>query len=127
MNDAGSLFPLDIQRTTASIAYKRAVSWGNWASTAVWGRDAELFGDTNSYLFKSTVDFLKKNHVYARVELVDKVGLLAENIFGRPRTGCRLIIINYPGGIAWRSGRSRGFIPGLESGTPLSGPTGFGE
>jgi hypothetical protein len=40
-------------------------------------------GNSNSYLLESTVNFLDRNYVYTRMELVDKPGLLEENIFGR--------------------------------------------
>jgi hypothetical protein len=85
---ASVLFPTDIKRTTASISYNRPIGRrGNWASSLIWGRDDEPLGDTNAYLFESTLNFLDKNHFYTRLELVDKVALFAANIFGRPGVG----------------------------------------
>jgi len=54
------------------------------ASTLIWGRNHERHGTSNSYLFESTANLLDKNYIYTRMELVDKTGLLEENIFGRP-------------------------------------------
>ena len=70
----------DIRRTTASLQYNRPFNRGNWASAFVWGRNhvSEL-GETrnlNSYTVESTVQFLDKNFVYTRLELVDKDELL---------------------------------------------------
>jgi len=69
-----ALEPGDQTRQTASIAYNRPFTRGNWANTFVWGRrHKELAGTTqNSYLFESTLNFLSKNYVYTRLELVDK-------------------------------------------------------
>jgi hypothetical protein len=82
-----ALFPTNINRTTASISYNRPLARGNWASSLIWGRDDEPLGDTNAYLFESTLNFLDRNYFYTRLELVDKVGLYANNIFGRPGLG----------------------------------------
>jgi hypothetical protein len=76
--------PGDLDRMTASVAYNRPLKKGNWASTLVWGRNSETHGNTNAYLFESTLNFLSKNHLYTRLQLVDKRGLLVPNIFGRP-------------------------------------------
>jgi hypothetical protein len=76
--------PGDLERMTASVSYHRPFSNGYWASTLIWGRNAETHGDTNSYLFESTLNFFRRNHLYTRLELLDKRGLLAPNIFGRP-------------------------------------------
>jgi hypothetical protein len=37
----------------------------------------------NSYLLESTANFLDKNYIYTRLELVDKTGLSRNNVFGR--------------------------------------------
>ena len=76
----------DTVRTTASASYNRAWHDGNWASSLIWGRNHEDRGNSNAYLFESTVNFLDRNYIYARGELVDKPGLLEENIFGRAGT-----------------------------------------
>lgn len=71
---------VDIRRTTASVQYNKPFNRGNWASTFVWGRNhASKPGETrnlNSYTAESTVQFLDKNYVYTRLELVDKDELL---------------------------------------------------
>ncbi|MGQ0760817.1 MAG: hypothetical protein ACT4OT_02185 [Acidobacteriota bacterium] len=72
---------IDIRRTTASLQYNRKWDRGNWASAFVWGRN-HLSGDhdgifnLNSYTAESTVQFLDKNYLYTRLELVDKDELL---------------------------------------------------
>jgi hypothetical protein len=70
----------DIRRTTASLQYNRPFNRGNWASAFVWGRNhVSEPGETrnlNSYTAESTVQFLDKNFVYTRLELVDKDELL---------------------------------------------------
>lgn len=78
-----ALHPGDLDRLTASVSYNRRLRGGNWASTLIWGRNSEVHGDSNSYLFESTLNFLSKNHLYLRTELVDKQGLFDDNIFGR--------------------------------------------
>ncbi len=78
------LEPGNLDRTTASISYTRPWTDGHWASSLIWGRNSEVHGDSNAYLFESTVNFLDRNYLFTRLELVDKIGLLQENIFGRP-------------------------------------------
>src|SRR5438128_1250900 len=70
----------DIRRTTASIQYNRPLKRGNWASAFIWGRNhtsspGELH-NLNGYTVESTVNFLDKNYLYTRLELVDKNELL---------------------------------------------------
>src|ERR1043166_3729558 len=71
---------VNVRRTTASVQYNKPFTRGNWASTLVWGRNhASKPGDTrnlNGYTAESTVQFLDKNYVYTRLELVDKDELL---------------------------------------------------
>lgn len=76
--------PGDLDRTTASVSYNRSWSAGAWASSLIWGRNHETHGNSNAYLFESTANFSERNYLYTRLELVDKAGLLDENIFGRP-------------------------------------------
>jgi hypothetical protein len=70
----------DIRRATASVQYNRAFNRGSWASALVWGRnhvsDAGDIHNLNAYTFESTVNFLDKNYLYTRLELVDKDDLL---------------------------------------------------
>ncbi len=75
-----ALEPGDTRRMTASLSYNKRFHRGNWASSLVWGRNreehaAELF-HLNGYTAESTVQFLDKNYVYTRLELVDKKDLL---------------------------------------------------
>ncbi|MEK6301738.1 MAG: c-type cytochrome [Acidobacteriota bacterium] len=76
--------PGNLQRLTASVSHNRSWEDGNWASSLIWGRNHERHGNSNAYLLESTGNFLDKNYLYTRMELVDKQGLLEENIFGRP-------------------------------------------
>lgn len=70
----------DIRRATASVQYNKPLHRGNWASAFVWGRNhTSSPGEThnlNGYTFESTVNFLDKNYLYTRLELVDKNELL---------------------------------------------------
>ena len=79
-----ALFPEeDQERMTASVMYNRRVPAGNWASTLLWGRTRSLQDDVifNSYLFESTLRFKGRNHVWTRIENVDRSNelLLGEN------------------------------------------------
>lgn len=64
----------DIERQTASVTYNRPMKAGNWATSLVWGRNHKLEEATvqNSYLLESTVNFMRRNYGYTRLELVDK-------------------------------------------------------
>ena len=70
----------DIRRSTASVQYNKPLNHGNWASAFIWGRNhTSRPGEThnlNAYTFESTVNFLDKNYLYTRLELVDKNELL---------------------------------------------------
>jgi hypothetical protein len=61
-------------RETASVEYNRPLVAGNWATTAVWGRVHKIATDRtlNSYLLESTLNFLNRDYVFTRLELVDK-------------------------------------------------------
>lgn len=77
------LEPGDVRRTTASISYNRPIKRGNWATSLLWGRNhenhsGEIF-NLNGYVAESTVSFLDKNYLYARLELVDKNALLRDD------------------------------------------------
>jgi hypothetical protein len=75
-----ALEPGDLVRQTASVNYSRPMSNGNWATTLVWGRNHKIATQTdqNSYLLESSLNFLKKNYAFTRVELVDKDELFPE-------------------------------------------------
>jgi len=69
-----ALEPWNQYRETASVEYNRPLGWGNWASSLVWGRVHEigLGANLNGYLFESTLNFLRRNYAFTRMELVDK-------------------------------------------------------
>lgn len=72
---------VDVRRTTASLQYNRKFERGNWASGFVWGRNhvtghEDGIINLNSYTAESTVQFIDKNYLYTRLELVDKDDLL---------------------------------------------------
>lgn len=72
---------IDVRRTTASLQYNRKFDRGNWSSAFIWGRNHVSGQDDgiinlNSYTGESTVQFLDKNYLYTRLELVDKDDLL---------------------------------------------------
>jgi hypothetical protein len=66
--------PGNEKRQTASVSYNRLLSSGNWATTVVWARKHKEINGTNqnSYLLESTLNFLRRNYGYTRLELVDK-------------------------------------------------------
>lgn len=68
------------RRMTASIQYNKPFDRGSWSSALIWGRNHLYGGDEtanlNGYTAESTVNFLDKNYVYTRLELVDKNELL---------------------------------------------------
>jgi len=77
-----ALFPdEDVRRITASLIYNRPLQNGNWASMALWGRNQNLQDGNvgNSYLLESTLRFLGKNSVWARIENVDRTTDLMQN------------------------------------------------
>jgi hypothetical protein len=82
LKEPEALEPGDVRRMTASLGYNRPFNRGNWASTFVWGRNHENHGDDvfnlNGYLAESTVNFLDRNYLYTRLELVDKNNLLRD-------------------------------------------------
>ncbi|MDQ1593141.1 MAG: hypothetical protein QOG71_3768 [Pyrinomonadaceae bacterium] len=74
------LEPGDVRRTTASVQYNRAFARGNLAAAFIWGRNheshsGEIF-NLNGYTFETTANFLARNYLYTRLELVDKNELL---------------------------------------------------
>jgi hypothetical protein len=72
--------PGDVRRTTASVSYNKPLNRGNWATTLIWGRNREnhhnLPSTLNGYTAESTLQYLNRNYLYTRLELVDKNGLL---------------------------------------------------
>ena len=79
-----ALFPAeDQERMTASAMYSRSLHDGNWASTLLWGRTRSLEDNAtfNSYLLESTLRFRTRNHIWTRIENVERSNelLLGEN------------------------------------------------
>jgi hypothetical protein len=68
----------DVRRMTASVTYNQPIAGGNWSSMLLWGRNQSLSrGDVgNGYLVESTLRFLRKNYVWARIENVDRTNEL---------------------------------------------------
>jgi hypothetical protein len=68
----------DVQRMTASLMYNRAFKNGNWATTLLWGRNHVLPGgeNFNGYLVESTLQFARNEHVWSRIENVDRTNEL---------------------------------------------------
>src|SRR5262249_18480662 len=63
---------------TASVMYNRPLAHGSWASTLLWGRNHVLqTGQVfNGYLAESTLQFATSNHVWGRIENVDRTNEL---------------------------------------------------
>jgi hypothetical protein len=61
-------------RQTASVEYNRPLRGGNWATSVVWGRVHKIETGTNlnGYLLESTLNFLRRDYAFTRLELVDK-------------------------------------------------------
>ncbi len=70
--------PGDTHRQTASVQYNRPLRRGNFAAAHIRGRNREEHdGDTfrlNGYTAEATLNFLDKNYLYTRLELVDREG-----------------------------------------------------
>jgi hypothetical protein len=68
----------DVQRMTASVMYNRPLARGSWASSLIWGRNCVLqTGQVfNGYLAESTLQFAVNNHVWGRIENVDRTSEL---------------------------------------------------
>jgi hypothetical protein len=69
----------DQLRTTASVTYNRPFARGDWATSAIWGRDHKTVTqrNLNSYLLESFVRFRERNYITGRAELVDRDELFA--------------------------------------------------
>jgi hypothetical protein len=69
-----ALEPWNQWRQTASVEYNRPLVSGNWATSLVWGRVHEIGTGIilNGYLLESTLNLLRRNYVFTRMELVDK-------------------------------------------------------
>lgn len=71
----------DVRRMTASLMYNRPLRGGNWASMLLWGRNQSLSHRDvgNGYLLESTLQFLRKNYIWTRMENVDRTNELLVN------------------------------------------------
>jgi hypothetical protein len=67
-------------RQAASVQYDRPMTNGNWATSLIWGRVHRLSDgvNLNGYTFESTVNFLRRDYAFTRLELVDKDELFPE-------------------------------------------------
>jgi len=81
-----ALEPGSQRRQTASVEYVRPFDKGmfangSWATSLVWGRVHKVLEDhnLNGYLLESTLNFMSKNYVFSRLELVDKDELFPNN------------------------------------------------
>ncbi len=61
-------------RQTASVEYDHPLAAGNWATSLVWGRVHKIETGTNlnGYLLESTLNFLRRDYAFTRLELADK-------------------------------------------------------
>jgi hypothetical protein len=61
-------------RETASVEYDKLLAAGNWATSLVWGRVHKIAtgANLNGYLLESTLNFLRRDYAFTRLELVDK-------------------------------------------------------
>jgi len=61
-------------RQTASVEYAHPLASGNWATSLIWGRVHKIEAATNlnSYLLESTLNFLRRDYAFTRLEMVDK-------------------------------------------------------
>lgn len=73
----------DVVRQTSSLMYNRNFARGSWASTLLWGRNRVIANSPgghdevfNSYLAESTLRFKDANHIWTRIESVDRTSEL---------------------------------------------------
>jgi hypothetical protein len=61
-------------RQTASVEYDKPLAAGNWATSLVWGRVHKIAtgANLNGYGLESTLNFMRRDYVFTRLELVDK-------------------------------------------------------
>jgi hypothetical protein len=74
--------PGEIVRTTASLHYTRPMASRNaWSTSLIWGQNHSIDSkrNTNSYLIETLYPFTRKDFLTARVEVVDKDELFAND------------------------------------------------
>ncbi len=61
-------------RQTASVEYDKPLAAGNWATSLVWGRVHKIAtgANLNGYGLESTLNFMRRDYAFTRLELVDK-------------------------------------------------------
>jgi hypothetical protein len=61
-------------RQTASVEYSQPLTGGNWATSLIWGRVHKIAtgSNLNGYGLESTLNFLRRDYAFTRLELVDK-------------------------------------------------------
>jgi len=61
-------------RQTASVEFNHHLAAGSWATSLVWGHVHKIDSGTNldGYLLESTLNFLRRDYAFTRLELVDK-------------------------------------------------------
>ena len=72
----------DIVRTTASLHYTRPMAARNaWSTSLIWGQNHSIDSkrNTNSYLIETLYPFTRKDFLTARVEVVEKDELFAND------------------------------------------------
>jgi len=71
--------PGNVQRTTASVAYSKATTMGQWDSSLIFGHNEKSEGHAvSSWLAESVLQFGGGHYITGRAEIVDKDELFAE-------------------------------------------------
>jgi hypothetical protein len=79
----------NVRRTTASLAYHRAVDGHQWVTTVAWGVNSDHDGPSHALLVESAIDLTPDSSVAARFELVPRTA--AElNLPGDPHDSFRV-------------------------------------
>jgi hypothetical protein len=91
------LSPGDVNRLTASISHNQPFPGGNWAVTALWGRNHDFHEPDGAvldgYLLESQLTVGEANHLYGRYEAVDRTGLLGRD--EKPIRGVGALTLGY--------------------------------
>jgi len=69
-------------RQTASVEFNHHLAAGSWATSLVWGHVHKIDSGTNldGYLLESTLNFLRRDYAFTRLELVDKDELFPQAV-----------------------------------------------
>jgi hypothetical protein len=71
LNEPEPRNPGDMTRFVASIAHTRTGAVST-AVMAAWGHNRESHGNSNGFLVESNMTWLDRNHLYSRIEIVEK-------------------------------------------------------